>query len=425
MIIRGSFLSATALAIGCGGPAPIAAPPAPSSTAPPAPSQAASPPDLEDSEPDFDLKAAIAREQTASLPQYQVQPAGVVWKMTTASTQPPAVKRDGDTTVVEVSLGTAVPVTCRVHQQPVDVGGTLANALNLNPDLADATVDVVDVVAAGDVPVITANGLGVVERDGKTVARELTVAIAAHHAWAIVCEHGEVGYRQTLTRAVKLMAQSIRFETHKPSKYVALYIMRAGGRPVGFERLTYGVGIGQQLVINEVGTVAIAGSKSQRNFFDYLTFQRVDKNGRLQAGSWVGALNGEMSVNLKVTHQKAGRHAVIGKARDDSVDATFTTPDRRAIPGLLLERKLIKGKLKAGKTVKLRVYNPVEHPGGLTAMAAKVSSDEPLTYSTQQKESAPISSKVVDTDGMTISAELTYADGSTMKVERVAVAGKP
>ena len=412
------LLAAVLLTVACGGAATTA-----SSSPTDAPAKSGK--DSQASGDKVDLDALQRRELAGLPPTHEVKAPDGSWSISVPSLSAPKLSESGRADRITMSIGTEAPFECLIHKRAIDVGGTIAPATTSTAKVAFKGITPITVVAAGTVPVLLVRGIYVVEQaPGKKAAGELKLAVAAHHAWAIACQHDELGYEETMATMMRDIVKSFRFKTDKKTTYESLSIMSVGKQAIGFERLAVFRSPDNKVILQETGTISIPKSKAVFAFLDYVTVQSVDRSGRLIKGAWVNAINGELEIKVALEHLKRGKHAVSGTADGKPIKGELTTSNRRALPGIVLRAKELRAKLKPGAIFDSKRFIPTESPTKLTIVSYTVDGNNGSRYSNKESNGTVIT-RVADERGMTERGEIKLADGSVLTVQRVATAGKP
>lgn len=337
------------------GTKPAASPEAPAEGAP-LPSTAA-PVAAEPREPPPDFEALLARESKGLVPAEVKGPNGAFTARVSAAGTPEATVEEG-VAVVQIPIGSDAPVRCQVFPEDVDAGGTLAGFFGDARShvefqrMAPWSVTVIHGAPAAFVRATYAVARG----KGKALGEIKTMFHAASRH-AVLCLHDELGYEKTFAAVATEFSESIAHQGAAPAppQLVEVHQLKVQNQPIGFSRNQTVKEDGKTTHVS-IAFVMFPISESEVHFGDYVEMQELDAAGRLKTGVFAKALNGKVELQMQVDQVKGGEYKYSGQANGKPASGTFTTKDKAALPGYLLNAKKLAPYAKGAKPFSFETF---------------------------------------------------------------------
>jgi hypothetical protein len=292
------------------------------------------------SEPPPDFGALLAREAT-DLPREAVDgPDGAFTARVSSAGLPESTLENG-IPVVQIPIDAGAPVRCHVLPGDVDAGSTLAGLF------ADARAKVeFQRVAPWSVSVIRGapaaflRATYAVQRGERKLLGELKAMFHAVPMHAVLCVHDELGYEKTFLTVATEFAQSIahRGASPSPAQLVEVHELKVQDHPIGFSR-SHTMKTSGKVTHHSVAFIMFPIAENEVQFGDYVEIQDLDASGQLKAAAWAKALNGNVELQVQLEQLQGGEYRYSGRVKDQPLSGTFTTKNKTALPGYVLNAK--------------------------------------------------------------------------------------
>lgn len=292
------------------------------------------------SEPPPDWEALLAREATG-LASAEVNGPDDAFTARVSSVELPEATLEDGIAMVQIPIGTAAPVRCQVLPGDVDAGGTLAGFF------ADARARVefqrvvpwtVSVIRGA--PAAFLRATYAVKRGERQTLGEIKAMFHAVPMHSVLCLHDELGYEKTFATVATEFARSIihRGAAPPPAQLVEVHQLQLQDHPIGFSR-SQTVKEDGKVTHHSVAFIMFPVAENEVQFGDYVEIQDLDSSGRLKTAAWAKALNGKVELQMQLERLKGGEYRYSGRVNDQPLNGTFTTRDRAALPGYVLNAK--------------------------------------------------------------------------------------
>jgi hypothetical protein len=334
----------------------------------------------------------------------------------------PGFSKQDDDDVIAIPLGTREPLGCRLIRQRVDAGRSLwLTAQALLKQFEVKAIEVTDVVVAGGSPLVFLEL--VYAPHGADSIGLLKAAVLVHDGHSLLCQHDELGYRESFRRIVRGLSSSLREAGRPASRYVAIAVSTLNGRKVGFSERVVRDREGGGLVIDSIEAVLLAAGPNKLLAEDRRVVEVAAADGVLDEQHFVQTKNGQVVSQVDLTRKEKFHYAYSGAQGGKSIEGRFDTPS--GIPSILLVARLLATEVLSGHAKALAVpqYRAAAHPEGPVTLTFRksavgkraVESDEP---------GGSKATLLLDEAGLV--EKLTMPAGKlTLAVERVYTHGKP
>jgi hypothetical protein len=223
---------------------------------------------------------------------------------------------DGKPALISVPIGTGVDLVCSFYPQVVPPAGLLARIVReLASTKAVARAQLTEVLAVGDVPVLSVEVEYSAEEGGRRRPGFQKLMLFADEAHPVLCFHDQIGYRSTFREITLDLARSLKSRTPPPPpRFSELQIVAAGEAPVGFLRRT----------IREAGGVRHSWKATARvlpkdgvlTCDDEGFGEEIDAQGRLSGATFVFVVDGDLRTRFTVKRLSDGQYSLDGVGHD-------------------------------------------------------------------------------------------------------------
>jgi hypothetical protein len=279
-----------------------------------------------------DLKALFARESTAELKPVPVSVLdGAVTGAVPAAATPKVTSHENENgelvSLVDIPIGSDVPVTCIFRSGRVDPGAAIAQMIapiTKGDALGGKTfTPEVKVSVADGYPVLVVTS-PYVENGATSLGK---IAVGARDGGTVLCTHFEAGYRATFTSVVGKVVASLSF-TKPPMpdpRWHEVRLMEKAGSIAFEERDVWPAEKAGRFVARSI-FASYTELNGQWTGIDGASSQVYEaKGGSVVEQTTRLAVGGAIVSDLKLTRKAAGKYAYEGKQGDHALSGTFAT----------------------------------------------------------------------------------------------------
>ena len=277
--------------------------------------------------------------------------------------QAPTIRANGDADALEVPLGEAGRLECRLHRGRIDSAGSVYTTFAaLSQKFAARVLRLVDVaVEAGQPMLFSAFTWFTPNFAGQKEVGNLQVGVAVHPRHSLVCTHDAIGYAASFQRIFKGLVASLETSGGAPrrtdARFASVDVLKLGDKAIGYTETLVWSREGGGAVIERRGS-AIVPRAPQLGSADTLQLLRTDAAGFIESGHYVDAENAEISVSIDLVRQDGGSdYRATGRREGQRVDAHFSTA--RGLDSDLRQVGLVRDLLQAppGAQVEVEEYD--------------------------------------------------------------------
>lgn len=322
---------------------------------------AATPP--EQAEPPW-LAEARARE-SAPLPQSPLAAKGAFRAKVPAKIVA-APRRDGETYLFALGIGSEAPIECWVHDQDLDLASSLvafsdATFTSISEQFGEVELRRIEGVDAGALAggaFLSVDWLYRIEKDGEGLIGQVKHLAVSKHGRTVYCQHNELGYEKTFRRVVEGLVRDLVFTGAPAGKpyYEEISVfsvrdMRVGVQHVALARDAEG---DTRIDLRSFTLVPVDAETFQASDTYGVEFVRPD--GTLINQTHVESVNGEIATHLDLVPDPEGGWTVSGTFQTKPIEAHIDAakPLGSWLGEVLSVRREIKAKGVGGEVVLTR-----------------------------------------------------------------------
>jgi hypothetical protein len=279
----------------------------------------------------------------------------------------PQLNQEADTWTVGIPIGSQIPVSCVVYNQPIDAAASLMKIVAMAKQGAkDVTVESVlptDVGVLGETAYVAATVMYTKPSPAGKLGGQLKMFARPDVDASVLCFHDEVGFAETFKRVAHGLAQSLKVAKPSPApQYVEIQVTKLGELPVGFDRRTIVTEAGGGKLDQTTSCLLLPRTPQDLTANDRFGAERSDANGRVVSVDAVEAHGDEIDSQYKLTRKGSGRdYSYQGKQSGKDVTGKFKSKDAKGLASALLIAKRLRDELLGGKTAELKIEE--YHPG--------------------------------------------------------------
>lgn len=344
-----------------------------------------------------DFKALLAREANG-LKEHDVAGEANAWTARILAAASPTVTQSEGISLVEIPIGSHIPIHCQVFPQDIDAASTLGQVLErVTQSMEVRAVAPWNITVLRETPAAFIDVLYHANTPRGKAAGELKVGLHPAPGMPVLCLHEELGYKKTFEQVMASFATSLE-TTGKPPpapEYVEVQTLKVLEQPVGFQKRFY-EREGAEAKFTTVGSLFLPIAPTNLRLTDGYTIEVIDRNGRLSRATYVEAQGGEIDLNVTIERKKGSVYQYHGDAHGKHVQGEFKVNDAQGLASAIstaqrLARETLKG---TSFSFKEAVFMPNIDP------------EKPVevTYSRDKTEGPPIVH--VETDGLSFSGQV-------------------
>jgi hypothetical protein len=295
----------------------------------------------------------------------------------------PVLKREGGAWLIAASIGSEIPVSCILHDKPIDGAGSLVGLVELVKQTAkDITVQEVMPTAAGaigETAYISATLSYTKPSPRGTLGGQLKMFVRPDLDASLVCFHDEVGYIESFKRVAHGLAQSLKVKQPSPTaQFVEIQVMTLGELPVGFTRRTIYVEATGTTLDQAISCMLLPRTPKDLIPSDRFGAERSDRAGRVLSIDSIEAKGQEVQSQYKATRQGNSRvYVYVGKQSGKDVSGKFKSKEDKGLPSSHLIAGRLRDQLMTGKVAELTIqeYHPTISPQPLDVVYKRKGAD--------------------------------------------------
>jgi hypothetical protein len=303
------------------------------------------------------FEALLARESEALTPAGVEGPNGAFTAKVSSSGAPESGVSEG-IAIVQIPIGSDAPVRCQVFPEDVDAGGTLSGFFGDAREQVQFTAMAPWAVSAirGAPAAFVRATYQVARKQGKALG-QIKAMFHAASRHPVLCLHDEIGYEKTFTRVATEFADGLVYAGLAPEapQLTAVYRLAVNTVPVGFSR-NHTTKVEGKLTHVSVAFLMFPAGNNDLRFADYVEMQEIDAAGRIKSGVWAKALNGQVELQLQLDQVKGGDYKYAGQAKGETLNGTFTTKDKVALPGYPMNAKRLAPHARTAKAFSISTF---------------------------------------------------------------------
>jgi len=342
----------------------------------------------------------------------------------------PVMKREGKAWTITVPIGSDIPVTCALYDEPIDGAASLVRLADLIKKAATSVT--VQALAPTDAGVIgeTAYLAAVLTYTKPTpkglLGGQMKMFVRPDLDASVMCFHDEVGYAESFKRVAHGLAASLKVKSPSaaPPQFVDIQITSIGPTPVGFDRRTVHLEAGGTRLDQVTSCTLLPRTAKDLEPSDHVGIERIDRDGRLLTVDTVSAHGEELEYEYKLTRQRRTRvYSYKGKQSGKDVTGKFKSKEDKGLASSSLIARRLLDELVTGKAAQLTVeeYHPGISPQPFDVVYKRTGGDaHDVTMRLGQLEA----NGHLDERGITDRVSIPIA-GITMIQRRVFVRGNP
>jgi hypothetical protein len=279
----------------------------------------------------------------------------------------PLLSREAEAWAVAIPIGTQIPVSCIVYDQPIDAAASLmklvAMAKQGAKDINIESILPTDVGVLGETAYVAATLMYTKRSPRGKLGGQLKMFARPDIDASVLCFHDEVGYVDTFKRVAHGLAQSLKLAKPSPApQYVEIQVTTLGQLPVGFDRRTIVTEAGGTKLDQTTSCLLLPRTAQDLAANDRFGAERSDATGRVVSVDAIEAHGEELDSQYKLTRKGSGReYSYKGKQSGKDVTGKFKAKDAKGLASSLLVSNRLRDELLSGKTTELKIEE--YHPG--------------------------------------------------------------
>jgi hypothetical protein len=278
------------------------------------------------------IEALFARE-AEDLTSTTLKDPGGAWSAKVEAKGAPKVDTSGAVVGVEIPIGTAAAITCRLFPKDIDAGGTIAQALRAAAERVELQRVVpwsIQVVNEAPAVFVDTTYLAATPR-GRAIG-QFKLALHTLTDIPVVCHHDETGYKKTFERVVHGFFETLRATKQAPkADYVDVHIGSLGDIPIGYETTVRRTLNGAKTLVT-AGLLMLPVARGELRLDDDIEVAVLDDKNRLASGKWVEASGGTLGTTMTLERVQGGHYRYEGIVKGNKVSGELRTKDPAGLP---------------------------------------------------------------------------------------------